>query len=144
MIRTGLYSSQTQLQKDLRKRGIDVTQATLSRDLEELQASKGPISGGKRVYALPDPDVLPAAARAARNSLEKWGVDVILSVEYVFNQIVVRTPPGAAQLLASAIDKAVMDGVLGCIAGDDTILVIVDSQERAGQLAEELSALASQ
>mgnify|MGYP002737435292 FL=1 len=75
---------------------------------------------------------------AADGNLQRWAREVMVSAQSAQNQLVLRTPPGAAQLLASALDRAVLEGVLGCIAGDDTVLVITQNQERAESLLKDL------
>lgn len=131
-------SSQGQLRDLLAKSGINVTQATLSRDLEELHAFKEYAPSGIRVYRIPDVVELSESAYGARSQLERWAKEVITGARAALNQVVVRTPPGAAQLLASAIDRAVLDDILGCVAGDDTVLIITGSEKRAKTLLREL------
>ena len=136
-------ASQAQLRTMLAAEGIHVTQATLSRDLEELHAYKEHHPSGVRAYRVPDVNELSESAAGARAQLERWAGEVLISVQPALNQIVVRTPPGAAQLLAAAIDRAVFPGVLGCIAGDDTVLIIAASEQRASDLAKELVVFAA-
>lgn len=137
-------ASQESLRVALRERDINVTQATLSRDLVELRATKVRLANGKQGYVLPSPDELPDVANAARDHLERWCKDLLLTAQVAFNQVVVRTPPGAAQILASSIDRAVLGGVLGCIAGDDTILVVTASEDEAHSVHRVLLDLAEQ
>lgn len=121
--------SQGQLGEALAAAGYSVTQATLSRDLVEVGAVKVRHGDGGLVYAVPGEggDASPVAdvddevltARLARRCAE-----LLVSAEASGNLVVLRTPPGAAQFLASAVDHAVVPGVLGTIAGDDTVLVI--------------------
>ncbi|GAA4732658.1 arginine repressor [Isoptericola chiayiensis] len=130
--RTAIHS-QAELARELADEGLTVTQGTLSRDLIELRAEKVRSSSGALVYAVPgeggDRSVRAAGVDgqdtgylAAR--LARLCADLLVSAEASGNQVVLRTPPGAANYLASAIDHSVFPGVLGCIAGDDTILVI--------------------
>ena len=79
-----------------------------------------------------------AATQGARAQLARWCAEVLISVQQAGNQLVLRTPPGAAQLLASGLDRAMLDGVLGCIAGDDTVLVVATDEAVASTLREEL------
>ena len=137
-------TSQVQLSELLLDEGVDITQATLSRDLDDLRATKVRFSGGRQAYILPNPDDVPDATIAARDYLERWCRDFLLTAKVAFNQIVIRTPPGAAQILASSVDRAVLDGVLGCIAGDDTVLLVTESGDRANSLATYLLHLAEQ
>ena len=131
-------SSQIELRTQLQQAGIDVTQATLSRDLEELHAFKEYGADGKKVYRIPNIVEISDSESGARGQLERWAREIITSARQAMNQIILRTPPGAAQLLASAIDHALFPEVLGCIAGDDTVLVITTSTSSAAELKEEL------
>ena len=108
---------------------MHVTQATLSRDLVELDAVKVRSRTGALVYAVPAEGgdrapVAPHETAAASQRLGRLCADLLVSAEASANLVVLRTPPGAAQFLASAFDKAEMPEVLGTIAGDDTVLVI--------------------
>ncbi len=121
--------SQTELADLLVSSGLQVTQATLSRDLVELDAVKVRGLSGALVYAVPGEggDRRPSApgeSAAATQRLSRLCNELLVSVEANANLVVLRTPPGAAQFLASAFDKAELPDVLGTIAGDDTILVI--------------------
>jgi transcriptional regulator of arginine metabolism len=130
--------SQTELAGLLGSDGLTVTQATLSRDLDELGAVRIRASDGALVYAVPaeggdrSPKVAaePAvtAARLARITAE-----LLVSAEASANLVVLRTPPGAAQFYASAVDSAQVPELLGTIAGDDTVLLI--TREPAGGAA---------
>ncbi|KGM13010.1 arginine repressor [Cellulomonas bogoriensis] len=121
--------SQGELAAALASEGLTVTQATLSRDLVDLRAEKVRTADGDLVYAVPAegadrrpqaaPDTEQLAARLARLCAE-----LLVTAESSGNLVVLRTPPGAAQFLASAIDHSVLPAVLGTIAGDDTVLVI--------------------
>ncbi|MBM9467786.1 arginine repressor [Nakamurella leprariae] len=104
--------------------GFSVTQATLSRDLEELGAIKiRGVDGGAPVYVIPeDGSPRPMAGGTAR--LHRLLGDLLVGVDHSGGIAVLRTPPGAAQFLASAIDRAALDDVAGTIAGDDTIFVL--------------------
>lgn len=131
-------SSQAELRELLAEAGISVTQATLSRDLEELHAFKEYAADGKRIYRVPDVVELSESAVGARAQLERWAREVVTDAKQALNQVILRTPPGAAQLLASAIDRAVLNDVLGCIAGDDTVLVVSASERSAKTLLKEI------
>ena len=120
--------SQAELATLLHDAGVQVTQATLSRDLEELGAVKlRPPDGGLPVYVIPE-DGSPLTARTADDApphrLARLFGEFLNSAEASGNLVVLRTPPGAAQFLASALDRAGLPDVLGTIAGDDTILVV--------------------
>jgi transcriptional regulator of arginine metabolism len=121
--------SQTELADLLGDHGVRVTQATLSRDLVELDAVKVRSADGALVYAVPgeggDRTVSgPRESAAGRDRLARLCAELLVSAEASANLVVLRTPPGAAQFLASAFDKADLGDVLGTIAGDDTVLVI--------------------
>lgn len=135
--------SQSQLRDALKLEGIDVTQATLSRDLVELGAIKVKNEDGKQIYRVP-PSPAQGAGSSAGAILERWASEVLIRVGQVSNQLVLRTPPGAAQMLAASIDRANFSGVLGSIAGDDTVLVITDSENNATRLRDVLAAMAEQ
>ena len=113
---------------------VHVTQATLSRDLDELGVVRLR-SGGALVYALPDepggPGSLPGGAIGAERSesphdsrLARYLGELMTSAEASANLVVLRTPAGAAQFLASVIDHAALPSILGTVAGDDTVLII--------------------
>ena len=132
---TGQVRSQGDLADRLHADGIAVTQATLSRDLVELDAVKVRGSSGALVYAVPGEggDRTPVVAResaASEARLSRLCGELLVSAESSANLVVLRTPPGAANFLASAMDKAELGDVLGTIAGDDTVLVI--SRDPAG------------
>jgi transcriptional regulator of arginine metabolism len=120
--------SQAELAEALRAAGVEITQATLSRDLDELGAVKlrAP-DGGLPVYVIPV-DGSPLAARAAGDDpphrLARLLAELLVSAEASANIVILRTPPGASNFLASALDRAALPDVLGTIAGDDTILVV--------------------
>jgi transcriptional regulator of arginine metabolism len=119
--------SQTELAELLGERGLHVTQATLSRDLDDLGAEKVRGASGALVYAVSAEGTRLAGAgetAAANHRLARLCAELLMSAEASSNLVVLRTPPGAAQFLASAIDRAEVPDVLGTIAGDDTVLVI--------------------
>jgi transcriptional regulator of arginine metabolism len=129
--------SQPELAAALAEVGVSVTQATVSRDLVELRAVKIRTAAGALAYAVPaeggDRSPQPAADTeylAAR--LARMCVELLVTADAAGNLVVLRTPPGAAQFFASAIDHSVMPGVLGTIAGDDTVLVIAREPDGAG------------
>jgi transcriptional regulator of arginine metabolism len=138
--------SQTELGELLAAAGLHVTQATLSRDLVELDAIKVRSATGALVYAVPaeggDRTPRPAAETGASARLTRLCTDFLVSAQASRNLVVLRTPPGAAPLLASAIDKAELPEVLGSIAGDDTVMVITLADEAGDQVARRFTALA--
>ena len=138
--------SQGELAGLLAERGVHVTQATLSRDLVELEAVKVRSSAGTLVYATPaeggDRTPVAADSAAAYHRLERLCGELLASAEASANLVVLRTPPGAAQFLASAVDKVGLTDVLGTIAGDDTVLVIGRDPTGGDALARRFTALA--
>jgi transcriptional regulator of arginine metabolism len=148
LVRRGAVHSQSELARLLSDEGLTVTQATLSRDLIELRAEKVRTAAGVLVYAVPgeggdrtvlaEQDTGYMAARLARLC-----ADLLVSAEASANLVILRTPPGAAYYLGSAIDHSVLPGVLGCVAGDDTILVISRDPAGGEELAQRFLALAT-
>ena len=139
--------SQTELAELLAQEVLHVTQATLSRDLVELDAVKVRAVGGALVYAVPGEggDRTPHAAvetGAAEARLCRLLSDLLVSAEPSANLVVLRTPPGAAQFLGSALDRADLRSVLGTIAGDDTVLVITRDPRGGRDLAARLLVMA--
>jgi transcriptional regulator of arginine metabolism len=140
--------SQTELADLLAGAGVHVTQATLSRDLVELDAVKVRVASGALVYAVPAEggDRTPRAAResaASESRLARLLGELLTSADASANLALLRTPPGAAQFLASAFDRAELDDILGTVAGDDTLLVISRRPDGGPALAERLLALAN-
>src|SRR6201746_810325 len=143
LISAGPVTSQTQLGRLLAESGVDVTQATLSRDLEELGAIKMRGSDGAPAsYVLPPENAPLRPAQAAPARLTRLLADLLTSAAGSANLAVLRTPPGAAQFLASALDKVGLPDVLGTIAGDDTLLAVSRDPHGGAALAERLRALA--
>jgi transcriptional regulator of arginine metabolism len=132
LIKAGLIHSQSDLVKQLKKAGYPVTQATASRDLEEIGAVRGRNAVGQSVYKISDSDD-ESISRAMPVPSE-----LIISVESSGNLAVVRTPPGGAQLLASSLDHSGINDIIGTIAGDDTVLVVSRKATGGAQLAREL------
>ncbi|MFV0460507.1 MAG: arginine repressor [Actinomycetales bacterium] len=142
-----MVRSQPELGQLLLEDGLTVTQATLSRDLVELGASKVRVPGVGLVYAIPDVGLSAVASptrpvpRDAR--LGHLCEDLLVTAEAASNLVVLRTPPGAAQLLASAIDQSQFAEVLGTIAGDDTVLVVARDPAAGVSIASALTTLAA-
>jgi transcriptional regulator of arginine metabolism len=142
LIEAQSITSQTQLAALLAESGIEVTQATLSRDLEELGAVKLRGSDGAPAsYVLPPENAPLRPAQAAPARLARLLADLLTHAEGSANLAVLRTPPGAAQFLASALDKVGLPDVLGTIAGDDTLLVVSRQPDGGPALADRLRAL---
>jgi transcriptional regulator of arginine metabolism len=143
LISAGPVTSQTQLARLLAESGVEVTQATLSRDLEEIGAIKLRGSDGAPAsYVLPPENAPLRPAQSAPARLTRLLADLLTSAEGSANLAVLRTPPGAAQFLASALDKVALPGVLGTIAGDDTLVAISREPDGGAALADRLRALA--
>ena len=131
LVESGLIHSQSDLVKELKKSGYKVTQATASRDLEEIGAVRA--SHGYQLSKTSD-DSLSRVLTTEK---------LILSVEASGNLAVVRTPPGGAQLLASNLDHSGIKSIIGTIAGDDTVLVVARKSNGGAELAKELLSLGS-
>ena len=136
--------SQAALAELLAEDGLAVTQATLSRDLDELGAVKVTARDGSLVYAVPgeggDSSVHPPASDTAAR-LVRIASDVLISVDHSANVVVLRTPPGAAQYLASAIDRSDWPEVIGTVAGDDTVLLVTRAADGGADVAAAVVAM---
>ena len=132
-------TSQTQLVDLLAADGLVATQATVSRDLEELGAVKVRVPGGETVYAIPQ---LPKDQAAPEDHLRRVMGDWVAEIAHSGNLVVVRTPPGSAHVVGSALDRAGLAEVVGTVAGDDTILVVATERTGGAKLARKLSELA--
>ncbi|MDR1078330.1 MAG: arginine repressor [Propionibacteriaceae bacterium] len=133
LVGSGQIANQTQLSRRLAQAGCEATQSTLSRDLVELGAVKVRSADGGPVYAILDE---AAAGPSDRARLARLCQELLLAGEASANLVVLRTPPGAAQYFASAIDRADLSQVLGCVAGDDTVLVVTRDPGGGAALAE--------
>ena len=132
-------SRQAKLVELLKAEGIDVTQATLSRDLEELGAVKVRVPVGDSVYAVPDnPTERVLPVDYLRRVLGEWLVEVSVSN----NIVVLRTPPGSAHVVASAVDRASLPEIIGTVAGDDTVILVAASDTTGEKVSEKLKNLA--
>ena len=129
IIRAQPVASQEQLSDRLRHAGFDVTQATVSRDLEALGAIRGK-RGGQLAYLLPE-DI---DAGSLDRIVTEWG----LSTEIAGNMIVMRTRPGSAHVVAAALDEAALGEIAGTIAGDDTLFIAVRDGFRPSAVVQRL------
>ncbi len=134
-------TSQDELRRKLRRRGIHVTQATLSRDIHQLRVSKGPggyslPNGHGTATATPDEDQPPSV----HEMIESFG----LRVRQATNQVVLRTAMGGAQPVAAALDREEWPEVVGTIAGDDTVLVICTDSRHASEVEARLRTMLEQ
>ena len=132
-------TSHSQLVALLKKTGIVATQATVSRDLEDLGAVKVRTSHGETSYAIPEfePDRI-APLEQLRRVLQEWVADIQISEPIV----IIRTPPGCAHVVASALDRSRIDGLAGTGAGDDTMFCVATQGYGAKKLALHLGKLA--
>jgi transcriptional regulator of arginine metabolism len=136
IIEAQAVSSQAQVVEILATEGIDATQTTVSRDLEELGAIKVRIGGGQTVYGLPE---LPVRQVAPEDHLRRVMGEWVVEVGHSANLVVLRTPPGSAHVVGSALDRSRMAGVVGTVAGDDTVLVVASEDIGGSVLAGRLS-----
>jgi transcriptional regulator of arginine metabolism len=145
LLATTEVHSQTELAGLLAADRLDVTQATLSRDLEEMGAAKVRRRGAGLVYAVGDEapgPALHALGEDAEGKVSRLAAELVVSVDASANLVVVRTPPGGAHLLASAIDRASLGDVLGTVAGDDTVLLVTRDPRGGRRVADRLRDMA--
>jgi transcriptional regulator of arginine metabolism len=136
LIRDGAVHSQEELQHRLARRGIDVAQPTLSRDLKDLGLAKtaaGYVVPGAEASAT-DGELKARREERLERALREW----VLGVETAGNLVILKTPPAAAHPVARAIDEAALEGVVGTIAGDDTIFLAAATDSVAQRLARRL------
>jgi len=134
-----MVSSQAQLVELLAADGVVATQATVSRDLEELGAVKVRIPGGSTAYAVPE----HAKERPVpEDHLRRVMGDFVVEVRHSGNLVVLRTPPGSAHVVGSALDRASLPDVVGTVAGDDTVLVVCSEAAGGPAVADDLAELA--
>ena len=132
-------SSQAQLVQMLEADGIVATQATVSRDLEDLGAVKVRIPGGAMAYAIPE---YTRERAPSDDHLKRLMSEFVVEVAHSANIVVLRTPPGSAHVVASALDRASLATVLGTVAGDDTVFVVCQESIPGSTVAAELAGLA--
>ncbi|CAB4364454.1 MAG: arginine repressor [Actinobacteria bacterium] len=132
-------TNQPQLVDLLAADGIAATQATVSRDLEDLGAVKVRVPGGETVYAIPEYE---PARIAPEDQLRRVMGEWVAEVRKSGNLVVLRTPPGCAHVVASALDRSGIPGLLGTVAGDDTLLCVAEESAGGEALAEKLRDLA--
>jgi transcriptional regulator of arginine metabolism len=132
-------SSQAQLVELLAAEGVTATQATVSRDLDDLGAIKVRARGGVTVYAVPE---LPKDRVPPEDHLRRVLGDWVVDVAHSGPLVVLRTPPGSAHVVGSALDRSSLPEVLGTVAGDDTLIVVADEDVGGSSLADQLRELA--
>ncbi len=124
--------SQAQLRTLLAERSVEVAQATVCRDLDELGVAKMR-TAGRTVYAVPETD---AFETLPSSTLRRVFSDWVLEVRSSLNLVVLRTPPGSAHVVASAIDRSNLEGVVGTVAGDDTLFVVAAEELGGATVAD--------
>lgn len=136
VIKYNVIETQEELAEALGRHGIPVTQATVSRDIKELQLNKVPTGDGRYRYALPEE--MPSASWDKRRRIFR---ESVLEVDSSENIVVIKSLPGTAPGVASAIDHLGWTEMLGSVAGDDTVLVVVKPRELAIEIAERIRSL---
>lgn len=137
IVRTCAMETQEQLLAELKKRGFRCTQATVSRDIRELHLVKEQTSFGTYQYSLP-------ASRASGNASDRLQTifrEGVVSFDFAQNLVVLKTIPGLANAAAAAIDKMELPDVVGSIAGDDTVMLIMRTQQKAEAFCSELRSM---
>ena len=134
-----VVTSQEQLVRLLADDGVESTQATVSRDLDDLGAVKVRVSGGESGYAIPEQ---PADRVVPMDQLRRVMGEWVVGVESSGNLVVRRTPPGSAHVVASALDRTGIEGSIGTVAGDDTLMVVAAEGTTGENLAVALRNLA--
>lgn len=143
LLQTHRVRSQAELAQLLIDDGVKVTQATLSRDLVEIGAERVRDEKSGLIYAVPNHPVRRSSADGLDSRLIGLFKELLITAEASANLVILRTPPGAAQFLASSIDQSGIDPILGTIAGDDTVLVITREPLGGAELAEQFLAWAA-
>jgi transcriptional regulator of arginine metabolism len=139
LLETKAVGSQAHLVDLLGAEGIEATQTTVSRDLEELGAIKVRLPGGETAYALPE---LPSHQVAPEDHLRRVLGEWVVEADYSGNLVVLRTPPGSAHVVGSALDRSGFPGMIGTVAGDDTVLVVASETSGGAAVGERLALVA--
>ena len=139
LLETRAVGSQAHLVDLLAAEGVEAPQTTVSRDLEELGALKVRLPGGETAYALPE---LPSHQVAPEDHLRRVLGEWVVEADHSGNLIVLRTPPGSAHVVGSALDRSGFPGVIGTVAGDDTVLVVASEASGGAAVADRLTAVA--
>ncbi len=139
LLETKAVGSQAHLVELLGAEGIEATQTTVSRDLEELGALKVRLPGGETAYALPE---LPSHQVAPEDHLRRVLGEWVVEADFSGNLVVLRTPPGSAHVVGSALDRSGFPGVIGTVAGDDTVLVVASETSGGAVVADRLAMVA--
>lgn len=142
ILSAAMVRSQSDLQQRLADIGIEATQATLSRDLDELGAVKlRAADGGAGVYVVPEDGTPVRGVSGGTDRVSRLLADLLVSTDSSGDIAVLRTPPGAAAYLASALDRARLPGVVGTIAGDDTVFVLARHPLSGSDLSQQIEDL---
>lgn len=137
IVENRVVQTQEELADILRNEGIEVTQATVSRDIKELMLIKVPVGNGYYKYSFPpDQNIIYSQSR-----MERLFRDSVTGIDFSENLIVIRSLPGTAQYIASTVDNARWPEILGTVAGDDTLLVIVKPKEMVQDVMRRLKNL---
>ncbi|MDO4203567.1 MAG: arginine repressor [Selenomonadaceae bacterium] len=129
--------TQQLLTEALLEMDIEVTQATVSRDIKEMRLIKVTADGGRSRYACPNEE----AALPAKNRLEQLLAEAIIRIDNSENIIVLKTLPGTANAICAALDNAAWPEIIGTLAGDDTILVVVKPKEAVASCRQKIAAM---
>lgn len=132
-----VIETQEELAESLRSHGIEVTQATVSRDIKELRLIKVPTGDGRYRYAYP----MEQSLLFSQSRMERMFRDSVVAIDYSENIIVLKTLPGGGQAVAATIDHAKWPEVIGTVAGDDNILVVVKPAQAASTVADRFRGL---
>jgi transcriptional regulator of arginine metabolism len=138
ILREKEISNQKELSDLLNKIGYNVTQATVSRDLEDLGAIKIRGRTKKSIYAIADSDSPLKGVDNLKSVLNQWTA----SISYSHNLVVLKTPPGCAHVVASALDRASFYEIIGTVAGDDTVLIVCDEKSSGKNVKQKIGKLA--
>ncbi|MBQ9112133.1 MAG: arginine repressor [Clostridia bacterium] len=128
--------TQEEITELLQSEGFKVTQATVSRDLKDLKLTKNMTSTGLYRYS-----VSRGHDHMGMVKLNNAMLESIISVNYSMNNVVIKTFPGLAQAVASSVDALNIDSILGCVAGDDTIIVVTLDEESSAEISEKIKEL---
>jgi transcriptional regulator of arginine metabolism len=132
--------SQEEVLQALEKEGFKLTQATLSRDLKQLKVAKAASMNGKYVYVLPN-DTMYKRITKPRTALEMLQTSGFLSISFSGNMGVIKTRPGYASSIAYNIDNSDSPNIIGTIAGDDTIFIVIKEGSTVDTVIEDLSVI---
>lgn len=136
VIRTQVIETQEELAEALGRHGIPVTQATVSRDIKELQLTKTPTPDGRYRYALPD-----EMGGGAWDKRRRIFQESVLSIDQSANLVVIKSLPGTAQGVASALDHLGWPEMIGSVAGDDTVIIVIKPVDAVDEVVERIRGL---